>query len=210
MIIGRMKYRLVDLLTTKGDIAYRATTVAARLAAGTDGKYLKMASGIPAWAYAYLIGLLTADGDIAIRSSGAPAALHKGSDGEILTLVSGLPAWAAALAVLTVAETEVFDGTSPTSWTDLDLSSVVGANVALVMLKVLSTGEGEVKAFRKNGDTDESYSGGGSDYVSWGVSTVDTKTIYTNVIVVTDAAGKIEWRTQTAETLTLDVIAFIK
>lgn len=146
MIIGRMKYRLEDLLTTKGDIAYRATAVAARLAAGTDGKYLKMASGIPSWAYAFLIGLLTADGDIAIRSSGAPAALHKGSDGEVLTLVSGLPAWAASeVATVKVKPDDQIVNNSTTLVNDEDLVLAVGANdvwvVHMVLFHIAGTGE---------------------------------------------------------------------
>jgi len=114
-------------------------------------------------------------------------------------------------ATLTVAETEVFSGTSPTVWTDLNLSAVVGANHALVLLKVVNASLtiGFV-AVRKNGDTDEfgdstyTYKAGAAQ------AYVDAKE-HKVLLVATDASGIIEWRAQGARAgTTIDVIAYIK
>lgn len=100
-------------------------------------------------------------------------------------------------ATLTVAETEVFSGTSPTSWTDLNLSGVVGANAALVILKEFGSGYGQPCGFRRNGDTDDASLG---QALNWKVH-----------IVPTDANGIVEWKTGSAVAgWTVDVIAYIK
>ena len=112
-------------------------------------------------------------------------------------------------AALTVAETEVFNGTSPIAWTDLDLSAIVGANRALVLLKVgnpATTIYGT--ALRRNGDVDESYnasSHGASKASFGGVS------LFMHAVMATDAAGIIEWRAGAAVAgVTIDVVAYIK
>ncbi|GAI47359.1 unnamed protein product, partial [marine sediment metagenome] len=55
---------------------------------------------------------------------------------------------------LTIAETQVFTGTSPTGWQALDLSSTIGAQVSLVVLKFYNAANQSFGA-RKNGDTDD-------------------------------------------------------
>ena len=104
--------------------------------------------------------LLTTLGDIIRRGAAAPERLGAGVNGQVLTMVAGQPAWAAPVggATLVVSETEVFNGTSPTVWTDLDLSGTIGANVAIVLLK-FSSGANAWIAVRKNGDTDQFYYG---------------------------------------------------
>lgn len=115
-------------------------------------------------------------------------------------------------AQLTVAETEVFSGTSPNTWTDLDLSGTIGANAALVLLKFSTTYLGGITvAFRKNGDTDEFYKasppgGAGASLIYQGATV-----IHRVIIVATDTAGKIEWKASGEETgCTIDIIAYIK
>ena len=115
-------------------------------------------------------------------------------------------------ATLTVSETEVFDGIPPVAWTDLNLSSVVGANVALVILKVQhGFGTSKAMAFRKNGDTDEHYSTAAVELGS-GAALVDSSNAYHQiVVVVTDSGGIIEWKTEEAtDNTTVDVIAYVK
>jgi len=114
----------------------------------------------------------------------------------------------ASRAILTVAETEVFNGTEVSSWTDLNLSGVVGANPALVLLKV--NGDAVDFAVRKNGDTDEFFDTDTS--LSSGAALLTTSSaLYGVLIVATDASGIIEWITDGAsETVTIDVIAYIK
>ena len=108
-------------------------------------------------------------------------------------------------SLLTIVETQVFSGTAPTTWTDLDLSAVIGAQVTLVLLKV-STNALRVYSFRRKGDTDEHYH---LDNRSASCLSINTGT-FGVAVVVTDAAGVIQWRTSTGSpTATLDVIGFI-
>lgn len=108
-------------------------------------------------------------------------------------------------ASLTVAEVEVFNGTSPTSWTDLDLSAVVGSNPAMVLLKTFKNTQKSV-AFRKNGDADEYYSPG-----NFSVACLDpVGDVFGVMLVTTDNNGVVEWITETASTYTVDVMAYIK
>jgi len=97
-----------------GDLVHgNATPKWARLAKGTDGQYLKLILGLPAWAdppAAADHNLLSAThpdtladsvvaGDLVIGNATPKwARLAKGTDGQFLKLVSGLPAWADAPA----------------------------------------------------------------------------------------------------------------
>lgn len=91
--------------------------------------------------------------------------------------------------------TQVFTGTSPASFTDLDLSAVVGAQQRMVMLKVFCDNETKLFIFRPNGDTGE-YNGTAFN----GVNAVTTPSDgYALAICKTDTAGVIEWRTTGAE-----------
>ena len=113
-------------------------------------------------------------------------------------------------AALTVSETEVFSGTSPTSFTDLNLSGTIGSNAALVLIKVYSASSFLALAVRKNGDTDEFY---GAASKSVGCAIADDAlagSYYAVLLVTTDTSGVIEWRTGIAETTTIDIIAYIK
>jgi len=124
--------------------------------------------------------------------------------GKVWKGVGGVPAEVDVGATLTVAETEVFDGNSPDAWTDLDLSAVVGANPALVLLKIYA--DNRTFAVRKNGDTDEFYVAA-PDGASAGVQ---GGTIHMALLVATDAAGIIEWICSGAVATTVDIIAYIK
>ena len=113
-------------------------------------------------------------------------------------------------AQLVVAETEVFAANSPNpaAWTDLDISAVVGSNVALVMFKVMLTTSGGNKRFsmRKNGDTEISHLG------NIGVSGIFNpgSGSFNYVICPTDASGIVEWYYENAaDAVTIDVVAFI-
>jgi len=110
-------------------------------------------------------------------------------------------------ATLTVAETEVFSGNSPTSWTDLDLHGTIGAQATLVMIKFIGDSSCFPVAFRKKGDTDESYIAGAAS----GVSSIElANMIACYVLVATDNSGVIQWTSKTAAACTLDVVAYIK
>ena len=163
-----------------------------------------------------LKSVLTTRGDTLFRNATVPARLAKGNLGDVLTQGANDPYWAAPAgggASLTVAETEVFSGTSPTSWTDLDLSAVVGSNHALVVLKFQGGAGGgneiNMTSVRINGDTEEYY----STTIKGGIAQafIERTTLHFGVMLVaTDSSGVIEWRARYAKTdVTVDVIAFI-
>lgn len=159
---------------------------------------------------------------------GAPAsagdALIKGTRltaDEMLAGTSGLylkaqgagvnPVYAAVPPTpLTVAETEVFSGTAPGSWTDLDLSGTIGSNPALVLLKIDSGASADTNvAFRKDGDTDEFYTAAALE--SSGCALIAVNAPHMSILVATSASGVIEWKSEsTAGTTTVDIIAYIK
>ena len=114
-------------------------------------------------------------------------------------------------AALTVAETEVFSGTSPTAWADLDLSGTIGANPALVLLKILYPVNTQWLAVRKNGDADDFFGAGTPQMAGCAIfETYGTDKFYV-VLVATDNAGIIEWISTAAQAgTTIDIIAYIK
>lgn len=156
--------------------------------------------------------LLLADGDMVIRNGDTVTRFPKGTIGQWLKMGANRPEWddITAVATITIAETEVFSGNSPDAWADLDLSGTIGANAALVLLKVYcDTSSNLSVAFRKNGDTDEFYRT--APYVG-GVAIASTNyDAHHAILVATDAAGKIEWKAGAVQAgTTVDIIAYIK
>jgi len=152
--------------------------------------------------------VLTTRGDIIRRGAAADERLAKGAAGTVLTMGADDPAWAANPSPLTVAETEVYNAAAPTAWTDLNLSGVVGSNVALVILKV-DIANGISAAFRKNGDASEYFSTDTAD--ARGCALVKgLSPVCLVVIVPTDAAGIIEWMAAAVNNVTIDIVAYIK
>ena len=178
-----------------------ASTILARLAAGN------IVAATPAQLMVLLSGSAGAEflfntqkiGGVVDPTTNQQAATKKYVDDQV-----------AGGASLTVSETEVFasGSTTPTAWTDLDLSGTVGANAALVLLKVARAGGTQFVAVRKNGDTDEFYSG----TAMGGCAAAALQTaIHTVFLVATDNSGKIEWKNNAARTdVTVDIIAYIK
>lgn len=81
-------------------------------------------------------------------------------------------------------------GSEPTTWTDLDLSSVVGATTKIVLLK-MTTASGRLFGFRTNGDTAEYFDDTNAN--SQNIIKTDDN-IAGTTIVKTDSSGVIEWR----------------
>ena len=131
--------------------------------------------------------------------------------GTLTTISGGTfndPVLVSPVGCFSYSGTRVFSGTAPTSWTDRDLSSVVGSRRALVLLRVHNGGSSATNyRFRPNGagwlpgyDADASPTifstrvlGGGDGFV-W---------------VMTDASGIIEWDADQASSTTLYVEAYI-
>lgn len=110
---------------------------------------------------------------------------------------------------ITFVNTQVYSNTTPNIWTDLDLSSVVGSNTALVMIRVSSSNANQI-VFRTNGDA---LSIGTNGY-DFGVSGTGTGVSGGGgyVIVKTDSSGVVEWGSLLNEggTGTLNIIAYLK
>lgn len=88
-------------MTAVGDIIVGGTSgTPTRLAVGTNGYVLTLASGVPVWSAASGGGFtnpMTASGDLIYGgSSGAATRLAAGTNGQVLTLASGVPTWATA------------------------------------------------------------------------------------------------------------------
>ena len=99
---------------------------------------------------------------------------------------------------------QVFYGSAPDEWTDLDLSSVVGARRCFVILKLKnhSSPYPEDYRFRPNGDTDD------YRYAISCVADID-ETMATLVAVITDEAGIVEWKTIYEALTTVWVLAYV-
>lgn len=108
---------------------------------------------------------------------------------------------------LTVSTTQVFNGTSPTSWTTLNLSSAVGTNFASTTLKItnLSGSSGILALFRQNGDTDDYIVGNDTD----NMTSLSSNGVG-QAIIYTDSNGIIEWKASGAVPVKIEVVAFIK
>ncbi len=157
---------------------------------------------------AILKSLLTTRGDIIYRNATVPARLAKGTSGHVLTMGANDPAWSAPLS-LTVAETQVFSGASPSpsAWTDLDLSGTIGSNPALVLLKCYNaSGTTAAFGFRINGDTEPDF------IYDHPLSCRMTTLKFAYAFAIADSSGIVEWyfdQSGQAST-TIDVVAYIK
>jgi hypothetical protein len=97
--------------------------------------------------------------------------------------------------------TIVYNTNAPSSWTDLDLSSVVGSNSALVVMRITNNhgSQDEAYAFRTNGDSTTQRDGAGAQNpINPGYSAT--------LIAVTDSAGIVEWDTTFGYNTTVTVL----
>lgn len=84
-----------------------------------------------------------------------------------------------------------FSGTSPTSFTDLDLSSIVGTASRVVLLKVTNGTTQVAFHFRKNGEAGSPPVGATGSHASRTSEITSGQIAY--VITVTDSSGIVEW-----------------
>jgi len=122
-------------------------------------------------------------------------------DGSQLTNLPG---------VWTHSGTQAYSGGTSNSFSDLDLSSIVGSKYALVFLKVANNHtDPQTYAFRPNG------SGALSSQTYWGTTTLRVNNGETGYICIeTDAAGIIEWLSRenwsAGSTTAITVLGYIK
>ena len=131
-----------------------------------------------------------------------------------MAIVTGQTILAADVVVkaqLVVADSEVYSGNSPTNWTDLDLNATVGANLALVLLRITAGAISmSAYAFRANGDAEEYFTADAASEQSGVNKGHDATAALAHLhLVNTDAAGVIEWRTEVATACVIDVVAYI-
>lgn len=115
-----------------GDIIYAsATNTLAKLSVGSNGQFLTLSGGIPAWANvpSGFTNPMTAIGDIIIGgASGTATRLAAGTNGYVLTMSSGSPAWVAATSgytAPTIGSTLIASGTTVTTIAGLTLTSPI-------------------------------------------------------------------------------------
>ena len=142
---------------------------------------------------------------VTVWVNGAPPALSKVNLDHLETQ------YAQAIADglhLTVAETQVYNAVAPVAWTDLDLSATIGAVASIVLLKVTETDNAAAPTVtvRKNGDADEFV---GQTRGACVTIAGQNSAFHGVVVCATDAAGVIEWHSSAAQTITVDVIAYI-
>lgn len=107
--------------------------------------------------------------------------------------------------------TQVFTGASPTTYTDLDLSGVIGATQKLVLLKIVNNANQSMNVtFRTNGDSSMFAPDGNSGLYGGtaGGGTYGTAGLACTVIVKTDTAGVVEWKRSGADSSTITVEAY--
>ncbi len=157
---------------------------------------------------------LTTRGDMVYQGASGLTRRAKGNLNDVLTMGANDPAWAAPAgggAAVTLSNTEVFNGALAVNnaWEDLDLSGVVGSNVALVLLGIVDL-TGTIRfGVRTNGDTDD-YEFGGLEAAGCANAYFSAATNYSALLVTTDATGKIEMNsTDASDTHVIDVISYI-
>jgi hypothetical protein len=96
-----------------------------------------------------------------------------------------------------------FSGAQPTSYTDLNLSSIVGTNRAWVTLKITGDANSNI-FFRTKGETLDAYAGLGSA-ASFGSGTSGTSmnNSVAYLSLLTDTSGIVQWRSNIASTTTV-------
>lgn len=98
-----------------------------------------------------------------------------------------------AFTSATFPNSTAFSGTSPTSYTDLDLSSIIGTTSRVVFLKVTCGTTSVAFHFRKNGEAGTGAVGDNSAGTNRTSLLTSGQVAY--VTVVTDSSGVVEWYT---------------
>ena len=107
-------------------------------------------------------------------------------------------------ATIAFVDTNVYNGAAPISPTDLNLSSVVGANRALVYLRIVYSNAGGWVKFRENGETTTDCPIGTA-----GASSTSLNEVF-YLWVLTDSSGIVEFTTGSNDNINVTVKAYIK
>ena len=103
-----------------------------------------------------------------------------------------------------------YSGTTPTTYTDLNLSSIIGAQRCLVYLSIVLNASCNYVKFRTNGETETvaNESDGGPVGASSGGATLSPTDKLSYVMVLTDANGVVEWTSQAAVSSVVKVLTY--
>lgn len=104
------------------------------------------------------------------------------------------------------ADSTVFTGNAPTSYTDLDLSSIIGSGVHIVLLNVGTTSGGAMGySFKTKGDSNYDYYSNG---YSQSQPYTPSDSYRATFIVRTDNDGKIQWYAQQNYPVTVKIMSW--
>lgn len=109
--------------------------------------------------------------------------------------------------------TSVFNGTSPTSWTNLDISSVVGTGNHIAMLKIQQDGTASSVGFgfRQEGDSGSGITVPGASFSGANLAATLNASgpNFVYAWAITDSSGVIEWVSSSAQTTQIFVMFFM-
>lgn len=100
---------------------------------------------------------------------------------------------------------------APTSWTDLNLSSIIGTAARIVMLQVNNENSGSdiIYSFRTNGETRDFTNTTTYSTSNLGVSSVHVNTDKSAIVMVkTDSSGIVEWICNNTYSTSIKVLAY--
>ena len=129
--------------------------------------------------------------------------LDSNGSSAICTLGSGV------IGRFSYSGSTVYNSTAPTSWTNLDLSSYVGARRALVLLRIYNGSSNATNyRFRPDGSSEEQ--GVAVDNWPGALSTrIETSYRYNYVWCMTGTNGYVEWAADLASSTTIVLLAYI-
>lgn len=127
-----------------------------------------------------------------------------------MPLVSNAPGIGGYVQVKKVADwDEVYHANSPIAYTDLDLSSYIGAKKSIVLVQIFNnSGDATALAvyFRQNGDTTNQGGGGANTILS--TELPDQYACY--LVCATDENGVLEWTTSAAKDFYVHLIGYLQ
>lgn len=189
---------------TIGDVlSASASTTLSKVSPSSAGQALSSAGA----ATLPIFSGMTTQGDVEFHNGTNRTRLAAGISGQVLQTqgASSNPQWATVRGY-TFASTVVFNSTAPTTSTVLDLSSNVGSNLALVMLKVVPSVH-HFYTFGTNGDTislTTTTDPGGIAKIAPQASNAQY------VFVQTDSAGKIIWMSDNTDSVVIFLLGYFK
>ncbi len=198
-----------DAPTLDAAVISTGRLVLARLPDGSAGYFLQ-AQGTgedPVWVLLAASDIPALDASKITTGRFPMARMPDGDSGYVLTAQGAGkdPAYAGLPPAITFCDVEIFNDTAPTDWTAIDLSSIVGANSAFVVVKASSPdSNGFSIQLRPHNGVEVSSSGMGYVYIpasNYG-GYVDT---------ITDGSGIIDLKASSdSSTIVLSVAAYIK